>query len=314
MPKLKLGTKSVLMMSIILIASFVALGAYFVHETTEVLLHNANVSVTKQASNKVDKITLDLNAVTQSLLNYTTYFSGHGFAFLKNAKEQSLQDNVKKLVLNKEFVREAWLVFLHEKQPYFSYEAFERPDGSVGLYSNTPIILQSPLLKKVISTGRPARRSTGPTLLLNGKQHFGYVMAMPIFDVHQELVAVAGVFVSIEMVQDRYFPTTGIENGFFMGGGNRLFAINRDHSLQGRDFRDVMKGQEVQEIEEFRENAPPNSQKLTNFYSEVLHSEAILALYTFRPLKAIPQDHNWMIGAVISKKELYRMSRACVLE
>ncbi|WP_104625301.1 methyl-accepting chemotaxis protein [Helicobacter felis] len=304
MVKLKLGVKSVVMMSAILLASFVVLGAYFVHEVTKVLLHNANDSVATQASRKAIDIALDLNAVTQSLLNYTNYFSGHGFAFLKDAPEKTLQDNIKKLVTNKEFVNEAWLVFVREKQPYASYEALEKPDG-VAVYGNSPLILQSPLLKKVIDTHRPCRSSTGLTFLLDGKQHFGYTMAMPIFDVSQKLVAVAGIFVSMEALQDRYFPTKSAENGFFMGGGNRIFALNRDHTLQGRDFHDVMKSEEVKAIEEFREKAPADSQILTNFYSDILRSEAILALRTFRPLKAIPQDHNWMIGAVISKKELY---------
>ncbi|WP_233706260.1 cache domain-containing protein [Helicobacter felis] len=217
MVKLKLGVKSVVMMSAILLASFVVLGAYFVHEVTKVLLHNANDQVATQASRKAIDIALDLNAVTQSLLNYTNYFSGHGFAFLKDAPEKTLQDNIKKLVTNKEFVNEAWLVFVREKQPYASYEALEKPDG-VAVYGNSPLILQSPLLKKVIDTHHPCRSSTGLTFLLDGKQHFGYTVAMPIFDVSQKLVAVAGIFVSMEALQDRYFPTKSAEKWIFHGG------------------------------------------------------------------------------------------------
>ncbi|WP_104727887.1 methyl-accepting chemotaxis protein [Helicobacter felis] len=306
MVKLKLGVKSVMMMSVILLFSFVVLGAYFVHEVTKILIHNANISVATQASNKVINIALDLNAVSISLLNYTTYFSGHGFAFLKDAPEKTLQDNIKKLVRHKKFVDEAWLVFVHDQQPYVSYEVFEETDGSVKLYKNTPLILQSPLLKQVIQTRKPSRSSTDSTLLLDNKQHFGYTMAMPIFDASQKLVAVAGIFLSMEVLQDIYFPTASNENGFLLGKGNRIFAINRDHNLQGKNFHDVMKSEEVKAIEEFREKASANSQKLTSFYSDVLHSEAILAMHTFHPLDVIPQMHNWMVGAVISKSDLYQ--------
>nr|WP_104710918.1 methyl-accepting chemotaxis protein [Helicobacter felis] len=306
MVKLKLGVKSVMMMSVILLFSFVVLGAYFVHEVTKILMHNANISVAAQASNKVINITLDLNAVSISLLNYTTYFSGYGFAFLKDAPEKTLQDNIKKLVRHKKFVDEAWLVFVHDQQPYVSYEVFEETDGSVKLYKNTPLILQSPLLKQVIQTRKPSRSSTDSTLLLDNKQHFGYTMAMPIFDASQKLVAVAGIFLSMEVLQDIYFPTASNENGFLLGKGNRIFAINRDHNLQGKNFHDVMKSEEVKAIEEFREKASANSQKLTSFYSDVLHSEAILAMHTFHPLDVIPQMHNWMVGAVISKSDLYQ--------
>ncbi|WP_104750887.1 methyl-accepting chemotaxis protein [Helicobacter salomonis] len=303
---LKLGTKSVLMIAIILIVSFVLVGSYFTHEATEMLIHDANRSVKNQAFNRAKTITLVLNNLAQSLTHYTAYFSGDGFAFLRDAEDKTLQDNVEKLVLNKHFIRQAWLVFLQDKQPYSSYASIEEPDNTVRSYRNSPSILQSPLITKVLESQKPTRSSTDFTALLDGTKRFGTTIAMPIIDEHGALVAVAGVFINMELLQKQYFPTEVAENGFFMGGGNRIFAINRNHSLQGKAFSEVMSGQEVQEIENFRENAKEGSSMLGTFYSDVLHSESILALYTFRPFQNIYQGHNWMIGAVISKKDLYQ--------
>ncbi|WP_328588078.1 methyl-accepting chemotaxis protein [Helicobacter vulpis] len=303
---LKLGVRSVLMNSIILVISFALVGAYFIHETTEMLVNDADKTVQSQALNRAKMIVLELNSLAQSLAHYVAYFSDDGFSLLQKASDQALSHNVEKLVLNKHFVREAWLVFLQNKQPIKSYTAFEEPDETVEFFHNAPLILQSPLVAQVIQDPKPIRSRVDFTPLVNGTTRFGTTIAMPIFDSKKNLVAVAGIFINMEMLQDTYFPTSTSDNGFFMGGGNRILAINRDHSLQGKTFHDVMKTREAKAIEEFREKAQENTMTHNIFYSDVLKSEAIFALYTFHPFKTIKQGHNWMIGAVISKKDLQK--------
>ncbi|WP_205589525.1 MULTISPECIES: methyl-accepting chemotaxis protein [Helicobacter] len=303
---LKLGVKSVLMNSIILVVSFALLGIYFIHEATEMLTHDARKVVKYQSFHKAKAIALELNNLAQSLIHYASYFSEEGFVFLKNASDATINNNIGKLVLDKHFVRQAWLVFLQNNQAHKSYEVMEEPDNTLHFRQNTSFILQSPLIARVAQELKPLRSPTDFTPLIDGSRRFGTTIATPIFDEKKRLVAIAGIFINMEMLQDRYFPTDKSENGFFMGSGNRIFALNRDHNLQGKTFHDVMKGEDTAEIETFREKAQSNAFGHSAFYSNVLKSDVIVSLYTFRPFKAIHQEHNWMIGAVISQKDLQR--------
>ncbi|GMB92598.1 Methyl-accepting chemotaxis protein TlpA [Helicobacter bizzozeronii] len=306
---LKLGAKTALTTSAILVFSFVALGFYYVSEVSKILVDKANQSVQVLAESRSKNITLELSDVYRTLTNYTNYFSQDGYSFIQHSTAKELMDNVRKLCENNAFVYQAFLVILHGDKPSISYDSVQKSNGEIISNSNNPIILRSNLVQQVINTRSMARTLTDKRDLMEGMSSFGFSIAAPIFDSHNNLVAVAGLFVSFEYIQDKYFPTNTGENGFLMGSRNRIFAINKDHSLQGKAFTDVMLDQEAKKAIAFREKAEAGKTLITSFYSNVLDEDIILALHTFRPFKDPKMGHNWVIGSVISKGKVYSYVR-----
>nr|WP_120955763.1 methyl-accepting chemotaxis protein [Helicobacter mehlei] len=302
---LKLGVKTALTTSVILVVSFVALGFYYVSEASKILVDRANQSVRFLAEGRSKNIALELNDVHRTLVNYANYFSQDGYAFIQNSTAKELEDNVRKLCENNAFVYQAFLVIMHGGKPATSYDSVQKSNGEFASNVNNPLILHSNLLQQVISTRSMARTLTDKHDLMEGVSSFGFTIAAPIFDSHNNLVAVAGLYVSFGYIQDKYFPTDTGENGFLMGSRNRIFAINKDHSLQGKVFTDVMLDQEAKRVVAFREKAEADQTLITSFYSNVLNEEIILALHTFRPFKDPKMGHNWVIGSVISKAKVY---------
>nr|WP_104706264.1 methyl-accepting chemotaxis protein [Helicobacter bizzozeronii] len=306
---LKLGAKTALTTSAILVFSFVALGFYYVSEVSKILVDKANQSVRVLAESRSKNITLELSDVYRTLTNYTNYFSQDGYSFIQHSTAKELEDNVRKLCENNAFVYQAFLVIMHGDKPSISYDSVQKSNGEIISNSNNPIILRSNLVQQVINTRSMARTLTDKRDLMEGMSSFGFSIAAPIFDSHNNLVAVAGLFVSFEYIQDKYFPTNTGENGFLMGSRNRIFAINKDHSLQGKVFTDVMLDQEAKKAIAFREKAEAGKTLITSFYSNVLDEDIILALHTFRPFKDPKMGHNWVIGSVISKGKVYSYVR-----
>nr|WP_104759411.1 methyl-accepting chemotaxis protein [Helicobacter bizzozeronii] len=306
---LKLGAKTALTTSAILVFSFVALGFYYVSEVSKILVDKANQSVRVLAESRSKNITLELSDVYRTLTNYTNYFSQDGYSFIQHSTAKELEDNVRKLCENNAFVYQAFLVFVHGSKPTTSYDSVQKSDGGFASNVNNPLILHSNLVQQVINTRSIARTYTDKRNLMEGMSSFGFFIAAPIFDSHNNLVAVAGLFVSFEYIQDKYFPTGTEENGFLMGSRNRIFAINKDHSLQGKVFTDVMLDQEAKKAIAFREKAEAGKTLITSFYSNVLDENIILALHTFRPFKDPKMGHNWVIGSVISKGKVYSYVR-----
>nr|WP_104628457.1 methyl-accepting chemotaxis protein [Helicobacter bizzozeronii] len=306
---LKLGAKTALTTSAILVFSFVALGFYYVSEVSKILVDKANQSVRVLAESRSKNITLELSDVYRTLTNYTNYFSQDGYSFIQHSTAKELEDNVRKLCENNAFVYQAFLVIMHGDKPSISYDSVQKSNGEIISNSNNPLILRSNLVQQVINTRSMARTLTDKRDLMEGMSSFGFSIAAPIFDSHNNLVAVAGLFVSFEYIQDKYFPTNTGENGFLMGSRNRIFAINKDHSLQGKVFTDVMLDQETKKAIAFREKAEAGKTLITSFYSNVLDEDIILALHTFRPFKDPKMGRNWVIGSVISKGKVYSYVR-----
>ncbi|CCF82057.1 hypothetical protein HBZS_125080 [Helicobacter bizzozeronii CCUG 35545] len=267
---LKLGAKTALTTSAILVFSFVALGFYYVSEVSKILVDKANQSVRVLAESRSKNITLELSDVYRTLTNYTNYFSQDGYSFIQHSTAKELEDNVRKLCENNAFVYQAFLVIMHGDKPSISYDSVQKSNGEIISNSNNPIILRSNLVQQVINTRSMARTLTDKRDLMEGMSSFGFSIAAPIFDSHNNLVAVAGLFVSFEYIQDKYFPTNTGENGFLMGSRNRIFAINKDHSLQGKVFTDVMLDQEAKKAIAFREKAEAGKTLITSFLFQCL--------------------------------------------
>ncbi|BCZ17239.1 Methyl-accepting chemotaxis protein TlpA [Helicobacter sp. NHP19-003] len=301
---LKLGAKTALAISSILVLSFMVLGVYYIKEITSVLVKNANDTVQVRATNKAISISLELKSVKETLESYANYFSEDGYAFIKNSGGTEILDNVRKLCVHSDFVRGAFLVLLKNNKPVSSYEVAQKHDQSLVVQTNDSDVLNSAIVSKVIQTKAMNRTVSDPTTLPGGSVYFGFTMATPIFDSQHHLKAVVGLFVSFDYIQERYFPQNTGENGFLLGSRDRIFAINRNHKLQGLVFTKVMQAKEAQSVVDFRKNAHPGDSLITSFYSHVLHEQIILSLHAFRPYDEL-MDHNWVIGSAITKSQVY---------
>ncbi|CRF46804.1 hypothetical protein HHE02_00690 [Helicobacter heilmannii] len=302
--RLKLSAKTILAVSLILILAFVALGVYYVGEITRILTTNANQTVIDRAQNQAFNITRELEHVKSTLSAYTNYFSGNGYLFLKNANGLEIADNVRKLCQNNEFVRAAFLIMLKDQKPTTSYEAIQKKDRTIAMYSNTPAVLDAPVIKKVIDTQVVSRSDTEMRTLVPGVSYFGFTIAAPIFDTKHQLKAVAALFVSLEYIQEKYFPIGTGKNGFLIGSGDRTFSMTRDHKLQGKPFVEVLPTKEGHEIVAFRKNAKPGERKIIAFFSQILNTKVILAIQAFKPYGAL-MEHNWVVGAALPQTEVY---------
>ncbi|WP_205440246.1 hypothetical protein [Helicobacter suis] len=67
---LKLGTKTAFAISVILVLSFLSLGAYYTTKITSVLVNSANERVKILANSQATKITLELKNASQTLIDY----------------------------------------------------------------------------------------------------------------------------------------------------------------------------------------------------------------------------------------------------
>ncbi|GLH57650.1 Methyl-accepting chemotaxis protein TlpA [Helicobacter ailurogastricus] len=302
--KLKLGAKTALAISTILVLSFLVLGAYYVNEMSSALVKNANDTVSVRAISQATKISLELQNVKEVLRNYADYFSGDGYDFLKNSDGKGIIDNIRKLCAHNQFVRGAFLVLLKNNKPSSSYEVAQQSDQSLIVHNGVIDVFDPTIVSQVIRTQSMSRSSSNFATLPGGTRYFGFTLAAPIFDDLHHLRAVVGLFVSFDYIQERYFPRNNGENGFLLGSGDRIFAINRDHSLQGQPFRKIMQAKEAQSVVDFRRNAHPGDKLITSFYSDVLKEDIILSLYAFKPYSEL-MNHNWVVGSAITKKQVY---------
>ncbi|GMB95776.1 methyl-accepting chemotaxis protein [Helicobacter sp. NHP22-001] len=301
---LKLGAKTALAISSILVLSFLTLGAYYIKEITRVLVRGANDTVKVRAISQAINISLELKNVRESLSDYADYFSGDGYTFIRNSNGAEIIDNIRKLCTHNEFVRGAYLVLVKDGKPLFSYEVSQQHNHDLFIERNGINVLKSPLVAKVIQTQALNRTSSEMTTLSGGATYFGFTMAAPIFDQHRQLRAVVAVFVSFDYIQGRYFPQNIGENGFLVGSRDRIFAINRNHKLQGQSFTKIMQAKEARVVVDFRRNGQPGQSLITSFYSDVLHEDIILSLHVFRPYGQL-MDYNWVVGSAITKKKVY---------
>nr|WP_163532994.1 methyl-accepting chemotaxis protein [Helicobacter suis] len=302
---LKLGTKTALAISAILVLSFLSLGAYYTTKITSVLVNSANETVKIRAKSQATKISIELQNVHRTLVDYANYFSGSGYTLLKNASRAEFEDNITKLCINNDFIKGAFLIFLQDNKPVSSYEVTQKPDGSIALSNNTKSLWRSDVVSRVIKTRAFSRTHTNYMEFADRISYFGFIIAAPILDQAHNLKAVAGIFVSFDYIQDRYFPSHSGENGFIVGSGDRIFAINRNHALQGKVFTDVMQAAEAREVIDFRKMARPGDSMTTSFYSDVLHGNIILALYDVNPYGNLTVPVNWIIGSAILRRDVY---------
>ncbi|GMB95374.1 methyl-accepting chemotaxis protein [Helicobacter heilmannii] len=305
---LKLGTKIALTISSIFVLSFVVLGAYCINEITNVLIKGENDAVKARAINQATNISLELKGVKETLKNYASYFSGDGYMFIKNSSGTEILDNVRKLCAHSEFVRGAFLVLLKNNKPASSYGVVQKHDQSLVVQTNNLAVLNSNIVSQVIQTQTISRTNSNLTTLPGESVYFGFTIAAPIFDNQHHLRAIVALFVSLDYIQEHYFPQNTEDNGFLVGSGDRVFAINRDHSLQGQSFTKIMQAKDAQVVVDFRRNGRPGQNLITSFYSDVLHKDIILSLYIFKPYSQL-MKHNWVVGSVITKKEVYSRVR-----
>nr|WP_104732583.1 methyl-accepting chemotaxis protein [Helicobacter salomonis] len=314
---LKLGSKVILLISIVLVCLFGMLGTILLINADRTLNHSITQILKGQIKVKATGIIHALDTIAEVVSNFRGYVVANPQILQEHHK---IQDMLTGLIKTSEqgYIREVFLVILNDKEQLQSNVGiFKDNQDQLHVYADDLDIFKEPVVQTVLQTKEDARSHTELTSLLGGNKIFGNIIALPI-KIHGKMVAVVGLFTDFERIQAQYFPNNG-QNGFLIGRGGITLAVHTNHKLQGVKFADVMKDPRTQDILDFREKAKPNTMQLMNWYSNATKKDMVVTLYTFRPYSKLLSkvDYNWVIAATISKDEafadLYQLRKIILL-
>ncbi|WP_120946005.1 methyl-accepting chemotaxis protein [Helicobacter labacensis] len=314
---MKLGTKVVLVVSVILFVLFGILGVILLTNANRTMNRNIKATLKEQTTIKTNNVIYALNSIAHAVLNFTGYVASAPQVLKEDNK---MKDMLVNLIQTNEkgHIREAFLVVLNERgQPQNSVGVFKDNSNKIQVYHNEKSLLDYQPVQEVLKTQQNARSKTYHMSLLGGHKIFGNIIALPI-RIHGKMVAVVGVFTDFERIQAQFFPQ-GDQNGFLLGRTDDILAFHANHKLQGKQFVEVMRDGLAQEILEFRKNAQPQSIRVIAWRSDVTKREMVAVLYTFKPYKLIlPNVHyNWLVSAAVPSeiafKDLYTMRKTIVI-
>ncbi|MFC3847873.1 chemotaxis protein, partial [Helicobacter baculiformis] len=313
---LKLGTKVVMVISLVLLFAFGILGVVLLRNANDALTKNAEQILKEQTKMKATNVIRALRNIARAIFNFTGYMISSPQILQEDSK---MQDMLTKLIDTNErgHIREAFLVLLDDQQqPKTNIGILKNAHNQIQTFHNDQGILQSYAVRKVLETKDSARNPTRLTKLMDGSEVFGNIVALPI-KIRSKMVAIVAVFIDFERIQAQYFPTDG-QNGFLLGRRNTILALHADHKLQGKRFVDIIKNTNAQKILDFRQHAAADSVITMELYSDVLKKDIMITLYTFRPFNKILHDvdYNWVITSAIPKdevlKSLYTMRKIII--
>ncbi|WP_121020410.1 methyl-accepting chemotaxis protein [Helicobacter vulpis] len=314
---LKLGTKIVLVISVVLFVLFGVLGFVLLTNANITMNRNARAILKEQTIIKANNVVHALGSIAHAISNFAGYVASAPQILKEDTK---IQDMLVNLIQTDErgHIREAFLVTLDAKwQPTSSVGAFKGKNEKIQFYHDDPNILSYEPVQAVLKTQENARSKTYFTPLLGGNRIFGNIIAVPV-KIRGKMVAVVGVFTDFERLQNQFFPNNG-QNGFLIGRTNDILALQANHSLQGKQFKDIMRDARTQEILDFREHAQSKTTKILNWYSDVTQKEMLVVLYALKPYNSIlpNANYNWVVGASIAKdevlKDLYTMRKVIIV-
>ncbi|WP_104686370.1 methyl-accepting chemotaxis protein [Helicobacter felis] len=302
---MKLGTKIVLVISLILLFMYGVLATVLLINATSMLRDNAEKILKEQTTIKANAVIRALHNISRAITNFASYMASNSKILLEDTKMQAMLTSLIE-TNDRGHIREALLVILDsQSKPQQSLGVLKTKDNQIEIFHNNSAILDSIAMRRALETRESARSSTVPMSALNGEKIFGNIVALPI--VHNgKMIAIIGVLIDFGRIQDQYFPE-GDLNGFLIGRRDTILAIHTNHSIQGRKFLEVMSGADSQQIIDFRKNAKPGETRIIEWYSENLKANTIATLYAFRPFSRIlPRvDFNWVVASVIDKKKVF---------
>ncbi|MFC3848492.1 chemotaxis protein, partial [Helicobacter baculiformis] len=313
---LKLSSKIMLVVSCILLTMFGGLNAYLLVIMSKNYKSSSEQILKEQAKLKATKVIMVLHSVGRTLKNFSAYLSANTWEM----KEPStIQAMLTKIVESSQdvYIRQAFLILLNNDQVKSSVEVIRTAEGKTLSFSNTPSIMHASAVEQTLKKRHNTRDLVKVTTLLDGTKAFGTTIVVPI-KVNDKAVALVGVFVDFASIQNDFFPK-GNMDGFMIGSDDSILAIHRDHSLQGRQFSDVMHDARTKDILDFRKNARSGTISIIEWHSSVLQKDTIATLYAFTPFDHMlsHEGYNWVVGAVFTKdkvfSELYQIRRVIIV-
>ncbi|WP_104725888.1 methyl-accepting chemotaxis protein [Helicobacter felis] len=301
---LRLGPRIMLILFCTLLVTFGGLNFYLLAIMNASYRDNSEQILKEQAKSKAAKVIMVLHAVGRTLHNFSAYLSANTWEL---GETDEMRAMLAKIVESNAdiYIRQAFLILLDGNQPRRSLEVVKTADGKFFQAQNSQSILHCPVVDKLLQQQKNTRDLVKSTTLIDGSKAFGTTIVVPIKS-REKTIALVGVFVDFSYLQQQIFPM-GDQNGFMVGSDDSILAIHRDHTLQGKQFTEVMKDRASQCVLDFRRNSRPGDVGIAEWHSPVLDRDIIATLYSFTPFDRVLDDksHNWVISAVFSKDKAF---------